>query len=277
MDKTISAVICVKNGEATIENALKSLMVPLISEILVIDGGSTDRTITIARKYTDTIYFDEGRGLGYARQLGAEKATGIYVLYLDSDAELSNTGTVEQMLADLEQFHVSGVQAQLIDPREHKTYWEEAEDFHRRIRYNKPGKYIHADTIISLFPRDLVLHYKFDDYFKDAGVEDADFFYRARKDGHTFAVSKAIGYHYHRSSRAGFIKQRIWYGRGTARFIAKNKTISPLFSPFLILGYGVIISVYHKKIKFIPFYVLWTTSILYGSLIGIKELYNKPI
>jgi glycosyltransferase involved in cell wall biosynthesis len=273
MQNTISAVVCVKNGEATIDNALKSLKSPIISEILVVDGGSTDRTLSIARKYTDNIYYDEGKGLGHARQIGAKKATGKYVLYLDSDAELSTPGTVGQMLADLEQFHVSGVQAQLIDPREQKTYWEEAEDFHRRIRYNKPGKYIHADTIISLFPRDLILHYKFDDYFKDAGVEDADFFYRARKDGHKFAVSNAIGHHYHRSSRAGFIKQRIWYGRGIAPFVAKNKTFSPIFSPFLILGYGIIISLYYRKPKYIPFYVLWMASVMNGGLKGIREFF----
>jgi glycosyltransferase involved in cell wall biosynthesis len=275
MSDVISAVICVKNGEQTIENALKSLISSSVGEILIVDGGSTDRTLEIARRYTQNIYFDEGKGLGRARQIGAEKATGRYILYLDSDAELSTPGTIEQMLADIDFFHVSGVQAQLIDPRENKTYWEEAEDFHRKIRYNKPGKYIHADTIISLFPRDLILYYKFDAYFKDVGVEDADFFYRARKDGHTFVVSNAIGHHYHRSSRAEFIKQRIWYGRGTARFVAKNKTVSPFFAPFLVLGYGIIISFYYKKPKYIPFYVLWMASVLFGCMRGIREFMKK--
>jgi|WetSurMetagenome_2_1015567.scaffolds.fasta_scaffold154400_2 glycosyltransferase involved in cell wall biosynthesis len=272
----ISAVICVKNGEKTIEKALHSLKKAGINEIIVIDGGSEDDTLVIAERFTRTIYDDEGKGLGHARQLGAEKATGTYVLFLDSDAELSAPDTVRQMLVDVEQFHVSGVQAQLIDPRENKTYWEEAEDFHRRIRYNRPGEYIHADTIISLIPRDLILQYTFDDYFRDVGVEDADFFYRAIKNGHTFAVSNATGYHYHRSSRVGFIRQRVWYGRGAARLLAKNKTIAPFFSPFLVLGYGMLISVYYGKMKYIPFYVLWMASGVYGCLKGIKELVMEP-
>lgn len=264
MNTIVSGIVCVKNREATIENALKSLKRAGISEIIVVDGGSTDGTLPLVQKYTNNIYYDEGKGLGHARQIGAEKTHTKYILYLDSDAELSSPDSVEQMLADLNTFSVSGVQAQLIDPRKNKTYWEEGENFHRIIRFNKPGKYIHSDTIISLLLREIVLKYKFDDYF--TFVEDYDFFYRVTKDGHKFAVSHAIGYHYHRSSRSDFIRQRIWYGQGNARMIAKHKTPYPLILPLLILGYGVSLCISKNRLKYLPFYLVWSLSLYYGTL-----------
>jgi glycosyltransferase involved in cell wall biosynthesis len=274
MRDTVSAVICVKNGEKTLENALLSLKIADIEEIIVIDGGSTDDSITIAKKYSKNIWSDDGRGLGYARQIGAEKATGRYVLYLDADAELSTPSTVEQMLDDVIQFDVSGVQAQLIDPREHKTYWEEAEDFHRRIRYNKPGKKIHADTNICLILRSIILEYKFDPYFAGA-AEDSDFFFRIEKAGFHYAVSKAIGYHSHALSFRIFIKQKIWYGKGNARMAIKNKTLNPVFLPFLIMLYGWIISLMNNKTRFIPFYCIWTIFLMYGTVEGFWDLISS--
>jgi glycosyltransferase involved in cell wall biosynthesis len=266
MTDTVSAVICVKNGNKTLEKAILSLKNAHIEDIIVIDGESTDGSILIAEQYSTKIWSDEGKGLGHARQLGADKATGRYVLYLDADAELSAPDTVEQLVADLNQFQVSGVQAQLIDPRDHKTYWEEGEDFHRRVHYNKPGIYTHADTIICLLPRDLILRYRFDDYFKGAGAEDTDFFYRAKKEGHRFTVSHAVGYHYHRSSRTDFIKQRIWYGKGNARMIAKHKTPYPLILPLLIFLYGIFLCLVQNRLQYLPFYFVWSLSLFYGTL-----------
>ncbi|KAF5082951.1 Glycosyl transferase family 2 [anaerobic digester metagenome] len=82
----VSFCIPTLNNEDTIEKCLSSIAnqnYPSV-EIIVVDGNSTDKTIEIAKKYTNQIFFDSGL-LGSARQTGVEKATGEIVALFDSD------------------------------------------------------------------------------------------------------------------------------------------------------------------------------------------------
>lgn len=80
----ISAVIIAKNEESKIEETLKS--VSFADEIIVIDDESTDKTVTIAKKYTDKIYSHKSKGYVEAvRNFALSKATGDWILLLDAD------------------------------------------------------------------------------------------------------------------------------------------------------------------------------------------------
>lgn len=48
----ISACVIVKNEEKNIEKCLMSINT-IVDEIIIVDTGSTDKTIDIAKKYTD--------------------------------------------------------------------------------------------------------------------------------------------------------------------------------------------------------------------------------
>jgi len=54
-------------------------------EILIVDGGSTDKTLLLAKKYRSKIVPNKKTDIVYARHLGFVKATGKYLMYLDSD------------------------------------------------------------------------------------------------------------------------------------------------------------------------------------------------
>lgn len=58
-------------------------------EILVIDSGSTDGTIALAREYTAHIHEITWRGYGAARNFALEKATGEWILWLDADERVT--------------------------------------------------------------------------------------------------------------------------------------------------------------------------------------------
>lgn len=82
----VSFCIPTLNNEDTIEECLSSIAnqdYPSV-EIIVVDGHSKDKTIEIAKKYTDQIFFDSGL-LGSARQTGVENATGEILGLFDSD------------------------------------------------------------------------------------------------------------------------------------------------------------------------------------------------
>jgi glycosyltransferase involved in cell wall biosynthesis len=82
----ISFCIPTLNNEDTLDRCLKSIVEQEYSdiEIIIVDGNSKDRTIEIAKKYTDKIYYDTGT-LGSARQTSIEKSSGEILALFDSD------------------------------------------------------------------------------------------------------------------------------------------------------------------------------------------------
>lgn len=81
--------LIVKNEEKNLEKCLSSL-VPLLkavpSELIVTDTGSSDRTVEIARKFTDHVISFEWRDdFSAARNTGLDAARGEWFLYLDAD------------------------------------------------------------------------------------------------------------------------------------------------------------------------------------------------
>jgi tetratricopeptide (TPR) repeat protein len=85
---TISACLIVKDEEAFLENCLKSIK-DWVDEIIVVDTGSTDRTVEIARRFTGRVYFHPWRdSFSEARNTAMGYATGDWILTIDADEEL---------------------------------------------------------------------------------------------------------------------------------------------------------------------------------------------
>jgi glycosyltransferase involved in cell wall biosynthesis len=83
----ISAVINTLNAESTIERALASVQ-PWVSEIIVVDMHSSDRTAEICRRYTDKIFFCQKTGyVEPARNFAIAQAAGPFVFVIDADEE----------------------------------------------------------------------------------------------------------------------------------------------------------------------------------------------
>jgi glycosyltransferase involved in cell wall biosynthesis len=85
----IDVIICTKNSGKTLKPVLERVFQNIpVSYLIIIDGGSTDDTLRIADKYTDKIYFDGGKPLGFARALGLELAETEIVAFIDSDVSI---------------------------------------------------------------------------------------------------------------------------------------------------------------------------------------------
>ncbi len=67
----------------TILSRLKRVESPL--EVIVVDGGSQDRTAELAKPFTDKIYQTQQRGISKGRNYGAKKASGDILVFLDTD------------------------------------------------------------------------------------------------------------------------------------------------------------------------------------------------
>lgn len=79
----LSVIVIAKNEEDWITNCLESIK--WADEIIVVDNGSTDQTINLAKKYTDKILTFEGQDFALLRNKAIEKALGDWVLYVDAD------------------------------------------------------------------------------------------------------------------------------------------------------------------------------------------------
>jgi len=79
----ISVTIITKNEEENIKTCLDS--VAWVDEIIVVDSGSTDATVTICKQYTDKVYVMDWIGHGPQKNRALKFATGDWVLALDAD------------------------------------------------------------------------------------------------------------------------------------------------------------------------------------------------
>jgi glycosyltransferase involved in cell wall biosynthesis len=86
---TVSALICVRDGEAYMAEAIESVLGQTVaaSEIIVVEDSSTDGSADVARSYGAPVRLiqPEPRGLGAARNVAVEAASEELVAFLDSD------------------------------------------------------------------------------------------------------------------------------------------------------------------------------------------------
>ncbi len=108
MKSKLSVVVLTKNCERELGQALPSLS--FCDEIIVIDDHSTDDTIVIAKSHDAIVYQKElDDNFALQRNYGLRKATGEWVLYVDSDEVVS-----KELAREIEET--------ISKETEHKTY-----------------------------------------------------------------------------------------------------------------------------------------------------------
>ncbi|MBQ8613094.1 MAG: glycosyltransferase [Ruminiclostridium sp.] len=79
----------VKNEEKYLErclNGIKPILEQVDSELIIADTGSTDRTVEIAKQFTDNVfYFEWIKDFAAARNSTLEKAQGEWFMFVDAD------------------------------------------------------------------------------------------------------------------------------------------------------------------------------------------------
>ena len=87
----LSVVFITQDEEKNLPGTLESVL-PLVrdgrGEIIVVDSGSTDRTLEIARSYGAKVFSEPWKGFAGQKNSAMEKASGDWVLQLDADEPL---------------------------------------------------------------------------------------------------------------------------------------------------------------------------------------------
>ena len=90
----LSVVLITHNEERNLGRTLESVK-PLVAagrgEIIVVDSGSTDRTVEISETYGAKVFLEEWKGFAAQKNSALDKASGDWILSLDADEEVEPT------------------------------------------------------------------------------------------------------------------------------------------------------------------------------------------
>jgi GT2 family glycosyltransferase len=221
----ISVVVCTYNGSRTLPDCLSGLAeldYPDF-EVILVDDGSTDASAAIASEYDVTVISTPNRGLSAARTLGAERASGEIVAYIDDDARPDRDWLRYLAWTYLTTDHAVVGGPNIAPAGDGPLAFCVA---------NAPGGPVHVlltDEIAEHVPgcnlsarRERLLEIGgFDPRFRAAG-DDVDFCWRIQDQGWTVGFSPAaMVWHHRRNSLRTYWKQQQGYGKAEALLEAK--------------------------------------------------------
>ncbi len=223
----VSVVVCVYNGERTIDSCLASLEKLNYPnyEVIVVNDGSTDETRQIAESY-DTIRLinQENQGLSGARNVGIQAATGEIIAFTDADC-MADPDWLTYLVARFQSSEFGAVGGPNFSPPD--------DSFVASCVAVSPGAPTHvllddeaAEHIPGCnmaFRREALEAIKgFDPIFRAAG-DDVDLCWRLQNKGYKIGFSPAaVVWHFRRNTVRDYLKQQRGYGKAEALLFFKH-------------------------------------------------------
>ena len=163
-DTLISVVTVSYNAVLTIEQTILSVInqtYPNV-EYIIIDGGSTDGTVDIIKKYADKIAYwvsEPDKGIYDAMNKGGLKATGDFIQFLNAGDWFENEHVIEKIFKDWYK-RVDVIYGDMIIRRSDGVYYAKAQDL---SHFENDFPLFHPSTFIarSVFVSHLMYHIGF--------------------------------------------------------------------------------------------------------------------
>ncbi len=258
----LTVVVPVRNAEAMLEECLASISRQGVGDVIVVDGVSTDATLSIARRYTDHILSDEGRGLPAARSIGAKAASTRWVALIDADVVLPDR-SLAALLGEFLEGGYTALQAGL-ESEAGPGYWGQALAHHHRTGRSRYW----FGLVATIFEREALLTHGFDAAFESG--EDIELRWRLARAGARAGVSRSTIVRHRFGSTFDFARGQFRAdGKGLARMIRKHGRNGArlLLLPGAAGARGIVLSLFRLQPKWIPYYVSFTI-LNYSAMLG---------
>jgi glycosyltransferase involved in cell wall biosynthesis len=231
MTPKISVVIPAYNAEATVGDTIRAVMnqplPPGIFECIMVDDGSTDRTVEIAQGAGATVLrLPQNLGIAGARNAGIEQACGNWIAFTDADCVPSrrwlNSILAEVEKADASILAIAGKTLGLDSQTPAARFIDLIGALDAEI-YLKYGAMPWAPGGNVTYRRENLLAVGgFDLTFRTYETADLHLRMTSRFGGRTLYLPTAVILHRHRATWRGLWKQQRNYGVGYAQFILKH-------------------------------------------------------
>lgn len=255
----VTVVVPVRNAESFIEGCLAAIVASEPAAVIVVDGLSTDRTITIAERFGVTIISDEGRGVAAARVLGAERAETNWIALIDVDVVL-HPGALVALREEALLGRYAALQAGQ-DSTSGDGYWGRALVHHHRSGISRKW----FGLVATLFDRETFLRHRPDRAFLSG--EDIEMRWRLERAGLRIGVSEQTIVEHRFGDSFDFAKgQFLADGGGLARMVAKHglRATPLLVLPMAAAARGVTLSLVRRQPQWIPYYLTFAAFNWYG-------------
>lgn len=258
-DGRISVVVCVRNEEKRLRECLECVVRNHPAEIIVVDGGSTDSTVAIAREFAGVRVIESTRSnLTCDRQKGIDAARNDLIAMVDADHRLAD-GDLQTLCRDLEEFDLDIVQSGLVSHANH-GFWDAAEEASWELTHNNPpGPRAMIGTAPAIYRKQVFEFARFDDRIT-ATIDDTDFIYRlSRFPQIRFGIGRTRVRQHHFADFRTYVRKFQWYGKGDGEFCRKNPNRAPSMLFHLLVRYPFIYSgraLRRGQPRAVPFFVL---------------------
>lgn len=266
--KDVSVVLIVLNNVQNIGLCIESVLQQGISELIVVDGGSTDGTLEEVRKYPCQLHVIGKTGLSHARQFGVDQTTTDYVALVDSD-NILDSRCLADLKNDLLASDFAGVAAQK-RAYDSKNLFCRFQEWMNSKKVNRPGKKLVIGTP-SLYRANILkteVRYSPDIKFGD----DTDLCYRLSLKGFSVGTGTGICYEKMVDNFPEFRAKAFLYGKADSEFFLKNKSrrhdigTHALRNYLLKMSYHAIIE---RKLKFFPLVAVYSLSRFFGLYLNL--------
>jgi len=226
----ISVIVLSKNNGDTLGSCLNSIVGSAgKKEIIVVDAHSSDNTPYILEKFRDKIkvVYDEGKGIGIARNIGVMHSKGDIICFVDADAFCSRDHFVK-----IKEFFDKRPEVGIVNVKvkeilsERVPYIQRMEAKIRLLREKSKLVFSKGEGLLAVgyfmsFRREV-----FDDVkgfweFPPFGADDNDFTMKALAKGWKMMSVSLNSWHRHRTSLRMLLKEMWMLGKGKACFIVK--------------------------------------------------------
>ncbi len=287
-ESRVSIVITVFNGEKNIEKCLISLSNQSYynSEILIVNDGSTDKTLKkllkIKRKLNDKrikIFNLPHQGRSYSKQYGLKNSTGKYIAFCEDDAIYGKDYIKSAVLAlEKSSKNVAGAIGPHFVLNRDESVWTRIKDIERRknfINYNPSSAWIYKKEILEKVNGfNITLEFG----------EDIEPSVKLRKLGYEFLFIKdCIWLHLEPNSLFGILKRKFKGGLGMSVLyklkIIKNPLSKKITFKISILIAIIILIFIENKFIFLDFVVFLIGLLLIRTkeITKYKEIYHDSI
>ncbi len=220
----VSIIVAAYNSQQTIEECLKSILAleyPVgCIEVIVMDGGSKDATISIAEKYSFkviSIRLNAPAAYNYAMKIASHDVFG----FIDADAKVE-PHWLKLLVPHLQELQVAGVSGS-IETWNADNPWAKSIGYELKNRYQRIGRYTGRIATMNLLLKKAVI--------EEAGgwdenlpsQYDTDFGFRISAKGYKIAYEpNAVCYHFNRPTLQAYYRQQLQYGKNTLKLYIKH-------------------------------------------------------